>query len=276
MAGQITIHYFGEKAEGTAETCDFLSLSVTESYVGYYGLPVWTVAYGEYDAYNSYAEPGEEDQGCWNMLNSEMYLREADALAAYEKRKNSAQPWEALLPRNTLAELAVGALKSMLQPLQPDGISVKTIPNQDDDHFWFVVKRFLQADSSYYEGQHIFLCLVRAHTKGCSDSLRVMLPAWKLLELKVAMVTMTKLLLTMQAGSNAKSWAEYYEDVDQFEFSGPVREIVDKLTTTSREHSDGWDAVMVPVLVDELHEHLKWISFTALRVYQRLCEKKAA
>lgn len=162
---------------------DLLHVEAVDSYYGLMGLTVYSVVYAELD------------NGNFNAMGSEHFMTEPEALAAFDLRVESAEPWKPSRQHGGIHEIVVDAF----QRYAGQGVFSASLPTDWGALFNHVKDTTLSRDNTFYNGEAAHVALDGLTTvaadasEGRSDVL-VTLPAWKILEMHVAITALAAAL----------------------------------------------------------------------------------
>lgn len=175
----------------TFDNGDMLSLDVTSAYAGYHGIKVYTVSYLEQDSDTETGEP------IFSSNNSDTYMSKTAAMAGFDGRLTSAEPFKSYKPDGGITYLVLDAFKKYLgeSTLRP----MPTPQDWDGLAKHVLESTFGRHNTSYYDGEKICSTLeelVSVSTKSTEGKADVMLeiPAWKMLEVITAITALTMAL----------------------------------------------------------------------------------
>lgn len=167
---------------------DMLQLTVIDTYAGYRGLKVYTLSYLEQD---SDPETGED---MFSSHNGNTYMSEAAAMAGFEARLASSEPFNGHMQDGGITHLVLSTFQKYLGEGTIHRVSIP----QDWDGF---TKHVLEAtfgrrETGYYAGEKICSTLEELSFDLMTDKSEVMLeiPAWKMLEIMTAITTLSMAL----------------------------------------------------------------------------------
>lgn len=172
----------------TFDNGDMLSLDVTSAYAGYHGIKVYTVSYLEQDNDPETGEP------IFNSNNSDTYMSETAAMAGFDGRLTSDEPFKSYMSDGGIAHLVLDAFKRYLG----EGTHRPMPTPQDWDG---IAKHILEStfgrkETTYYNGEQICSTLESVSTSSIGGNADVMLeiPAWKMLEIMTAVTALAMAL----------------------------------------------------------------------------------
>lgn len=206
---------------------DLLSLDVTTGHSGYACLPVYSVSYMEWDAFSLYVEGGG-----FNVWNSESYMSEVEARAAFVRRARSADPFQAQVG-NEIADLVDAGLRSSLNRFAGQGL-VGVLSHDFDERAKQLFCRFFDPASSFFNGEEV-------HQRFNGDgSDEVQLPAWTLLKVRVTIAALQ--MAYYRIGGANVTWDTAYANSN---FGDAVNAALEGLTSIGRDITNGRSEVVV-------------------------------
>lgn len=180
----------------TFENGDMLALEAVSSYAGFHGLTVYTVNYLEKDS-----DPDTGDL-VYNGWHEDNYMSQAAALAGFDARVASSDPFKGLKKDGGVTNLVLDAFRNYLG----EGTLRQTkTPDEWDEFAKHVLEATFSRDGHYYDGEQIHETINGLETTSTEGSvgradIMMQIPAWKLLEIMTA-ITALALVLKQQSAN---------------------------------------------------------------------------